>query len=243
MDRSRVARELQIAYACTAALTVLVTYAPGAWVRDLGQLGLGAAFLFGALRLTRDLPGGARGHGLDLSGLLEPRRDQRGELEALSLTLRRAVRDLVTELAIALATAAAVFPPFVLAYAALRSGGHPFTLHLPQSPLEFVLGQLVVVALPEEALFRGYFQPRLEALGGRRVRLLGAELGLFAWVVQALGFALLHVLVGLQPARLSVFFPGLLFGWLRARRGGIGAAVWFHTLCNVLADLLARGYA
>jgi uncharacterized protein len=243
MDRSRVGRELLFAYACTAALTVAVTYAPGVWAQELGQLGLGAGFLFGALWLTRGLPGGARAFGIDLSGLLEPRRDESGELEALGPTVRRALRELGTELAVALATAALVFPPFVVGYALLRSGGHPFTLHLPRSPAEFALGQLIVVALPEEALFRGYFQTRISALGGPRVRLLGAELPLAAWLIQALGFALLHVLVGLQPARASVLFPGLLFGWLRARRGGIGAAVWFHALCNVLADLLARGYA
>jgi membrane protease YdiL (CAAX protease family) len=229
MRRSRALRELLSAYACTAAITLLVTYAPGAWVQELGQLGLGAAFLFGALWLAREQPGGARAYGIDLSGLLEPRREATGEVEALAPAVRRALAELVAELRVALVTAALVFPPFVAGYALLRSGGHPFTLHLPRSPVEFALGQLIVVALPEEALFRGYFQTRLAALGGPRVRLLG--------------FALLHVLVGLQPARASVFFPGLLFGWLRARRGGIGAAVWFHALCNVLADLLARGYA
>jgi hypothetical protein len=39
-----------------------------------------------------------------------------------------------------------------------------------------------------------------------------------------------------------VFFPALLFGWMREKRGGIGAAVWFHALCNVLSEVLARGY-
>ena len=40
----------------------------------------------------------------------------------------------------------------------------------------------------------------------------------------------------------AVFFPGLLFGWLRARRGGIGAAIAVHALSNVLAELLVRGW-
>ena len=30
-----------------------------------------------------------------------------------------------------------------------------------------------------------------------------------------------------HPAKLATFFPGLLFGWLRAWRGGIGAAIAF----------------
>jgi hypothetical protein len=44
-----------------------------------------------------------------------------------------------------------------------------------------------------------------------------------------------------MPARAATFFPALVFGVLRARRGGIGAAVWFHFLCNVLAELLFLG--
>jgi membrane protease YdiL (CAAX protease family) len=42
--------------------------------------------------------------------------------------------------------------------------------------------------------------------------------------------------------RLAVFFPALLFGWLRARTRGIGAPVLFHALCNILASTLTRGY-
>jgi uncharacterized protein len=74
------------------------------------------------------------------------------------------------------------------------------------------------------------------------VRVLGARLSPWAWSCQALLFALLHFGVGLNPARLAVFFPALLFGWLRERRGGIGAAVWFHAFSNLLSELLTRGY-
>ena len=52
----------------------------------------------------------------------------------------------------------------------------------------------------------------------------------------------LPVAVDLQPARLAVFFPALLFGWLRALRGGIGAPAALHVLCNLLSDLLARSW-
>jgi membrane protease YdiL (CAAX protease family) len=44
------------------------------------------------------------------------------------------------------------------------------------------------------------------------------------------------------PTRLAVFFPALLFGWLRARTGGIGASLTFHMLCNVYSQALGRGY-
>ncbi|HJL19019.1 MAG TPA: glutamic-type intramembrane protease, partial [Sandaracinaceae bacterium LLY-WYZ-13_1] len=35
---------------------------------------------------------------------------------------------------------------------------------------------------------------------------------------------------------------GLLFGWLRAWRGGIGAAMLLHAMSNVLAEILEEGW-
>jgi len=156
--------------------------------------------------------------------------------------MRRAVPRLFSELGVALLCALLVFPPFVLLFRLWHGVEGPFTLHPPGAFGDFMLGQLLVVALPEEALFRGYFQTRLRDLFPRTVRVLGAELSPLALVCQALLFALLHFGVGLSPARLSVFFPALLFGYLRDRRGGIGAAVWFHAFSNLLSELLARGY-
>ena len=60
--------------------------------------------------------------------------------------------------------------------------------------------------------------------------------------MQAALFALVHLATEPHPAKLAVFFPGLLFGWLRAWRGGIGAAIVFHALSNVLAEILVRGW-
>jgi hypothetical protein len=47
-----------------------------------------------------------------------------------------------------------------------------------------------------------------------------------------------------QPfiARLAVFFPALVFGWLRARTGGIGAGVIYHAACNLFASYLGESY-
>jgi membrane protease YdiL (CAAX protease family) len=58
----------------------------------------------------------------------------------------------------------------------------------------------------------------------------------------ALIFAVGHVLTIPNPARLGVFVPALIFGWMRARTGGIGAAVLFHAMCNLLSAFLAEGY-
>ena len=42
----------------------------------------------------------------------------------------------------------------------------------------------------------------------------------------------------LQPWRLATFFPGLLFGWLRARTGGVAAPAVAHALSNLLVLFL-----
>jgi len=37
-----------------------------------------------------------------------------------------------------------------------------------------------------------------------------------------------------------VFFPSILFGWLRARTGGVGASIAFHALCNIYSATLLQ---
>jgi membrane protease YdiL (CAAX protease family) len=55
-------------------------------------------------------------------------------------------------------------------------------------------------------------------------------------------FAVGHLLTEPNPSRLAVFFPSLLFGWMRARTGGIGASVLFHAACNLFVSFLAHGF-
>ena len=61
-------------------------------------------------------------------------------------------------------------------------------------------------------------------------------------ILTCAAFALGHVLTEPNPGRLAVFFPALVFGWLRARTGGVGASIVFHALCNLFASTLGRGY-
>ena len=51
-----------------------------------------------------------------------------------------------------------------------------------------------------------------------------------------------HLLVIPNPQRLAVFFPALVFGWMRARTGSIAAGATFHALCNVVSDVLHTSY-
>ncbi len=241
VSRASVVREISGAFVALALLTWAVTHAPTPW-SEYGHLALAAAFLGVALTLARREPGGAERYGIDLCGVLEAREDEAPGLRGVRDTLRRALPALLRELGVALLVALIVFPPFVLAFWLWHSPVHPFTWQVPHNPADFVLSQVLVVALPEEALFRGYFQTRLQDLFSTRIRLLGVTLSLPALVIQALLFALLHFFVAFDPGRLTVFFPGLVFGWMRSLRGGIGAAIWFHALCNLLSEILSRGY-
>ncbi|HMC95339.1 MAG TPA: CPBP family intramembrane glutamic endopeptidase [Polyangia bacterium] len=118
------------------------------------------------------------------------------------------------------------------------SDGH---LRLPPRFALLALSQLVVVAIPEELFFRGYLMERLERVWAPTRRLAGAPVGL-ALVVSSALFALGHLLVVPNPQRLAVFFPALVFGWMRSRTGSIAAGATFHALCNVVSDVLHTGY-
>ena len=42
----------------------------------------------------------------------------------------------------------------------------------------------------------------------------------------------------MTPTRLAVFFPALVFGWMRSRSGSIAPGAVFHALCNVFSEIL-----
>lgn len=115
------------------------------------------------------------------------------------------------------------------------------SLRLPPDFLTSALNQLVVVAIPEELFFRGYLTARLEERWPPARRRPGAPVGK-ALVVSSLLFALGHVIVVPNPQRLAVFFPALIFGWMRARTGSIIPGAAFHALCNLFADVLHTSY-
>jgi membrane protease YdiL (CAAX protease family) len=234
---SSIAREVGLVYLVISLVTLLVTYTPSETMQNYGHLILSATFLFGALHMARK-HGGAAHYGIDLAGVLEAHPEEHGLLH----TLQRALPSLFKELGVALLVSLLIFPPFIPAFMYWHGVNQPFTLQLPESPWDFVLHQLIVVALPEEALFRGYFHTRLADLYPRSWQILGVRVSPGALLMQAVLFALLHFLVGFSPARLAVFFPALVFGLLRCVRGGIGAAIWFHAFSNILSEVLTRGF-
>lgn len=116
-----------------------------------------------------------------------------------------------------------------------------FAPALPPRLALLALTQLLVVALPEEMFYRGWMQTSWSRAGPERwVRVLGADLGRGFVATQAL-FALGH-LVSLQPWRVATFFPGLLFGWARARTGSLAAPVVLHALSNLFLLVLEASF-
>lgn len=170
--------------------------------------------------------------GLALGGLVLP-----GRIDG-----KRLARSAGTALLWALVLAAITFVPFFFGWRTFWHAKGTFGLHVNAwDTLNEVFGQLVIIALPEEAFYRGYLQSRLDDALPGRMRIFGASVGP-ALIVSSVIFALGHFATIREPARLAVFFPSLAFGWLRARTGGIGASVAFHASCNVFSELLGKGY-
>ena len=111
---------------------------------------------------------------------------------------------------------------------------------LPDRFVEHVLDQFIVVALPEELFYRGYLQTRLRDVWPRGRLFLGARLGPAFWLTAVL-FALGHLAI-FEVWRLSVFFPALVFGWLREKTGSILPAVIFHALSNLSLFVLEASF-
>jgi membrane protease YdiL (CAAX protease family) len=160
-----------------------------------------------------------------------------GNIEDYGFHLRHAWR----AIALAVVVMVVTFPTFIIGFEWWWMPPHPFLgARLPDDFWNIALAQFLVVALPEEALFRGYLQTSLERRFPSRPW-HGIPLG---WAIPATSaaFALVHFVVIPAPARLAVFFPSLAFGLLRHWSGSLVAPILFHGACNVLGDALYFGY-
>lgn len=219
---------LRVALLTTAAVTLLARVLPSSWAAT----GVSACFFVVCYALVlRHDSGTAALFGMRLGGLFEP----------APLNPKQMLRESLAALGWALLLGLLCLPAFWIGYVAWWSPSRPFNPTLHAGLPEEILGQVLVIALPEEMFYRGYLQTAFDRVRPARVRVLGADLGIGVLVSSAI-FALGHLATQLDPARLSVFFPSLVFGWLRARTGGIGASVFFHALCNLFAAYLARSY-
>jgi membrane protease YdiL (CAAX protease family) len=100
---------------------------------------------------------------------------------------------------------------------------------------------LFFVAIPEEFFYRGYVQTRLNEVSPRRFLVAGIPFGHGLWIT-ALLFAFGHSLVEFHWWHFATFFPGLAFGLLRERTGGVLAGAFLHAACNVIVHLQDATY-
>lgn len=225
----------------------------GTLVDDLAQVAIALLFLGVPLRLARQEKGGAARWGIALGGVLEPDESERGDpgplgLFELARVVRRGLPDALREMGVALLLALVIFPPFVVGFYFWHQPTSDFGFRLSPDFGSFAVAQFVLVGLPEEAFFRGFVHTRLhdhaEGRGGLwRIRqVFGAPLSPAALILGSALFALVHLASDPRADELATFFPGLVFSWLRARRGGIGAALTFHALSNILAEILVRSW-
>jgi membrane protease YdiL (CAAX protease family) len=123
------------------------------------------------------------------------------------------------------------------------AGWHGWSgMHTPRLGLDLLedaFVQVVVIALPEELFFRGFLHELFERAMPPRRRLLGGGIG-WALVLSSAFFALAHLPDGLDFRRLSVFFPGLLFGWMRSATGSVLAGTITHAASNLFIRMLER---
>jgi uncharacterized protein len=213
----------------TAVVTAVSTFLPDRYVATA----VAAVFLAATWALVWRLDDKrVVASGLALGGIVLP-----GALDK-----RELLRSIVKAIGWAAIFAVITFLPF---YFGWQKWWHPHgTWKLRINELELlneIAGQLVIIALPEEAFYRGYLQSRLDDALPWKTRILGADVGP-ALIVTSLVFALGHFATIREPARLAVFFPSLVFGWLRARTNGIGAGVTFHASCNIFSELLGKGF-
>jgi membrane protease YdiL (CAAX protease family) len=213
----------------TLAVAAIAAGLPATWHTTL----VGFVFLAATWALVwRKDDAKVRAAGLALGGLVLP-----GKLDA-----RAVAGAALRSLGWALLLTAIVAVPFYFGWRAWWGPRLGFALALrPLETMDDVAGQLFVIALPEEAFYRGYLQSRLDEAWPPRWNVLGARVGPSLLATAAI-FALGHLATVHLPARLAVFFPALVFGWLRARTGGIGAGVCFHAACNIYSQILGRGF-
>ncbi len=136
-----------------------------------------------------------------------------------------------------------IFVPFVVGYHLWHTlvFGHELQWTWPSEPLKLVGYHLFFVAIPEEFFYRGYIQTRLDEVFAPRWRVLGADVG-WGLVITCVIFAIGHSIVTFQWWHPFIFFPSLVFGWMRARTGDVMAGAFFHAWSNVTVGTLDTLY-
>lgn len=169
-------------------------------------------------------------------GAVLPLRAGEGDLLTFGLTGARFRKSLLYFLLSSLV----VFPLFALGFRIYAQAGYflPVTRPFEGVPIpHWLLYNFLAIALFEELFFRGFVQGRFEIWA--RSRFENPRAAFWSPILaSAFLFGLAHVAVYLDPLRMAVFFPGLLFGWLRAKTGSLLAPILSHGTANLVSMLL-----
>lgn len=95
-----------------------------------------------------------------------------------------------------------------------------------------ILYQLVIVGPSEEVFFRGYIQRELWELPSKNCQSFNVKLMIIG--CSSFLFMLMHWLNRPSWISLLIFFPGVLFAWLREKNESLLASSLFHGMCNVV---------
>ena len=144
------------------------------------------------------------------------------------------------------ATSLVIFPPFLLfnhLYQTILFNTHLNLSHLSLG-LETIAIQVLLVAFPEEFFFRGYLQTIIARHFPKKFHLFWIQALAVGWTVPitSLLFAASHSFITFRWWHFSIFFPSLVFGWLRERTNGLIAPILFHAVSNLLVGLIALAY-
>jgi membrane protease YdiL (CAAX protease family) len=164
----------------------------------------------------------------------------KGDFPPPAIGLRKS--QLVKGLKLFLLSSVFVFPLYSAVFFLYIRIGFPAPADLISSGMSvfhWILYNIAVVAFFEELFFRGYLQGQLIKTS-ETFRSGHRWVFWFPIVSASFLFALAHAIVYMNLAGMAVFFPSLLFGWLRARTGSLLAPILSHGSANVISMLLIR---
>jgi len=147
--------------------------------------------------------------------------------------------NILNEISSVIKTSALIFPLFIIGFYFWQryAIGNFAGWSLPNNLLLLSISHLLLAALPEEVFFRGYLQTRLKMFIPAGPKALWIK----CWpsiIACSTLFAACHFIIDFRISRLAVFFPSLIFGWLKEKTGTVTAPVLFHVMCNILMVIL-----
>lgn len=147
----------------------------------------------------------------------------------------------LSDLKVLLMTIFIVFPLFLVAnhFYQLTIMHRHFEMIIREGILANVINNLLLVAIPEEIFFRGYLQGQFS-----RVYTSKRFMGFLspANLITSILFAIGHFFTNPRIDRLAVFFPSILFGYVRDVRGNIYPSIILHWISNFLMYIILGMY-